>query len=362
MNRKWLLLLSVLVMLLSLTGKVFGAEYAEMPAEFEATQYVSLAEAQAMAAANSHDVKLAALRLEEAQVQLEQAQAAQIMQPSPTLLIQAQAGYDLAMQGYIMAQDDLVLTVKTDFYTVLQLENMLNIAEEGLESALRQLNVAEMKFEAGTVTRLDVIQASRNVLNSEAGVVQAGHGLDLAVLKFRQSLGLALDADVRPAAEAFEVVERSVDLEEDLRFALENREEIRQLRVAVEVARKSVELADNEYTPALELRMARLQLEQTMVQFEQVKQLLTLEMRQSYIAMQDARQRIPVLEKGVEEAQELLRLSELMYDADMITANDMQDAQLAVMAARNDLVSAITDFNIAQARYRHTVASALREQ
>ncbi len=362
MYRKWLSLLSALIMVLGLVGGIHGAEDIEMTAVSEEPQYVSLIEAQAMAATNSHGVKLAALRLEEAQVQLEQAQAAQIMQPSPTMLMQAQAGFDLAMQGYIMAQDDLVLTVKTDFYTVLQLENMLNIAEEGLESALRQLNVAEMKFEAGTVTRLDVIQASRNVLNSEAGVVQARHGLELAVLKFRQSLGLPLDTDVRPAAEAFEVVERSVDLEEDLRFALEHREEIRQLRVGVDVARKSVELADNDYTPALELRMARLQLEQATVQLEQVKQLLTLEMRQSYTSMQDARQRIPVLEKGVEEAQELLRLSELMYEADMITANDMQDAQLAIMAARNDLVTAITDFNIAQARYRYTVASALREQ
>lgn len=350
-KQTWLLL--SLVMVLSLAATVQGSE---------ATQYVTLGEAQEIAKANSHGVKLASLRLQEAEVQLEQAQAAQIMQPSPTMLMQAQAGYDLAMQGYIMAQDDLALTVKTDFYTALQLENMLNIAAEGLESARRQLDVAEKKFAAGTVTRLDVIQASRNVLNSEAGLVQARHGLDLAVQKFRQSLGLGLDDGVRPAGEAFVVVERQVDLASDLAFALEHREEIRQLRVAVDVAAKRVELADNDYTPALELRLARLQLEQAQVQLEQVKQLLTLEMRQSYTSMQDARQRIPVLEKGVEEAQELLRLSELMYEADMITANDMQDAQLAVLAARNDLVSAITDFNIAQARYRYTVASALREQ
>ena len=363
MRRRQLLIAVALILVWSVAISAQGdlEPSASIPTG-EELRYVSLEEAESIALANSHAVQLADLSVQEAELQLEQVQAAQLMQPSPVMMMQVQAGYDLARHAYVMAQDDLSLTVKTDFYTVLQVQNMLEIAREGLESARRHLSVTEQKFQVGTVTRLDVIQASRNVLNSEAGVLQAQHGLELAVMKFRQTMGLGLDSQVWPEEEAFEPVAMAVDIEDDLAFALENRQEIQQLRIAVNSARKSVELADNDYTPALELRTAQLQLQQAEVQLEQVKQLLTLEMRQSYTAMEEARQRVPVLEKGVEEAEEMLRLSELMFEADMITANDMQDAQLGLLAARNDLVTAISDYNIAQARYRYTVARALRDQ
>ncbi len=350
-NRKFVVVLVGVIVFLW-AGAVGGEE----------AEYVTLAEAQRLARENSYAVKLAELDLEEAQLQLEQAEAAQIMQPSPTNLMQARTAYELARRGFTMAQDDLALTVKTDFYTVLQMENMLETAEEALRSAERQLDITQRRYEAGTVTNYDVIQASGGVLSSSANVLQAKHGLDLSLMNLQQTLGLPIDAGVRPAAEAFEVEKKEIDLEDDLAFALENREEIRQLQAAVAVAEKSVELADNDYTPALELRMAKLQREKAMMQLADIKRLLTLEMHQSYTTIRDAEERIPVLEKEVEEAEELQRLSELMYESDMITSSDLQDAQLAVLSARNELVTAITDFNIAQASYFYTVARALRDE
>lgn len=322
-------------------------------------QYVTLEEAEAIAFENSVSLELASLAVKEAEFQYKQAEAAMIMRPSPVLLLQAQGGLDVARQQYTTARDKLALDVQTDFFNVLRTQNLLAIAQEGLESAERHENVAQKKLAVGTATRLDVIKASRSVLNSKAGVSQARHGLELAQMKFRQTLGVDLDAPIVPREIALDVEPIQVNLEEDMAYALANRDEIKQLLLAIEVAEKNVELSDNDYTPALTLQQAELNLAKMELQLEQAREGFVLQIKQSHSAWKDAEERIPVLQKGVEEATEMLRLSELSYEADMITSNDLQDAQLGVLAAKNDLVNAIFDYNLAKARYFHAVARPL---
>ncbi len=325
-------------------------------------QYVALEEAEAIAFENSVSLELARLAVEEAEFQMRQAEAAMIMKPSPVLLMQAQAGSDVARQKYLTARDELALEVRTDYFNALRTQNLLKIAEEGLESALRHEEVAQKKLAAGTATRLDVIKASRSVLSSESGVSQAHHGLELTQMKFRQTLGIDLDAAVLPEEIALEVEPVEVNLEQDMAYALANRDEIKQLLLAIEVAEKNVEISDNDYTPALTLRQAELNLAKLKRQLEQVRQGLALQIKQSHSAWKDAEERIPVLQKGVEEAEEMLRLSELSYEADMITSNDLEDAQIGVLAAKNELVNAIFDYNLAKTRYFHAVARPLAGQ
>lgn len=328
----------------------------------ETRQDVSLEQALEIARQNSLTIKQAQLKVREAEFNFKQAEAASIMRPSPTLLLQAQSGLDLARQELLLAEDDLALTVETDFYSVLKAENLLQVAQEALESAERHEEVAKKKLAAGTVTKLDVIKATRNVLSAQANITQARHGRDLALMKFRQSLGVKLDAPVYPAGSAFGFEPVTLNLEDDLAFALANRMEIQQLKVALEVAEKNVELSDNDYTAPLTLEQAKINLEKAKLQYEQARDGLILEINQSYLAVIDAAERIKALEKGVEEAEETLRLSELSYEADMITSNEVQDAQIGVTQAKTEYINAVFDYNLAKARYFRAVARALRPE
>lgn len=324
-------------------------------------QYLKLADAQLIAADHSIQLELAKLELLEAEHNFKQATGAMIMQPSPVLQLQAQAGLDLARLNYLLAVDRLKLQVQQDFYNVLKMENLVEIAQEALESAKRRLDITEKKFEAGTVTRLEVIKATANVLNAEASLAQSRHGLELAYMKFRQTLGMPLEGEIYVASEAFDIEYITVDLEADLKFALENRQEVQQLEKAIAIAKKDVELADNSYTPAVVLQQAKINLAKLETQLEQVKQLLALDIRQNYSAMENAAARIKVYQKEVEEASEMLHLAELSFEADLITGNELADAQLGLLSAKNNLVAAIYDYNLAKAGYANAVADALRE-
>ncbi|NLK07159.1 MAG: TolC family protein [Firmicutes bacterium] len=323
------------------------------------TEHVTLEKAEAIAFENSIELQLAKLAVEEAEFQHKQAEAAMIMQPSPVMLMQAQGGLDVARQRYLTSKDELALEVRTDFFNALRTKNLLDIAREGLESAKRHEEVAKKKLAAGTATRLDVIRASRSVLSSQSGISQAEHGLELAEMKFRQTLGVDLDGSTLPQGIALEAEPITVDLESDMAYALANRDEVKQLVLAVEVAQKNVEISDNDYTPALTLEQAKLNLTKLEKQLEQAKRGFTLQIKQAHSSLKDAEERLPVLQKGVEEAEEMLRLSELSYEADMITANDLEDAQLGVLSAKNELINALYDYHLAKSRYFHAVGRSL---
>ena len=322
--------------------------------------YLTLAEAEQMAMENSVSLRISRLALDEAQFNYRQADAAMIMRPSPVMLLQAQAGLDIAKQNHLMAQDQLRLTVQTDFYNVLKMQNVVQIAQEGLESAKRHEDIAVKQYDVGTATRLDVIKATRSVLNAQASLSQARHGLELSQMKFRQNLGVSLDAPIFAKSVPLKIEPVEIDLEEDITFALANRDEIKQLNVAVEVARKNVELAENDYTPVLQLEQAKINLAKMEAQLEQVKELLVLDIRQNFSAIIDARERITVHQKGIEEAEEMIRLSELSYEASMITSNDLADAQMAVLSAKNEFVAAVFDYRLSLANYYNAVTRALR--
>lgn len=348
-------------LILTLTcGLAAAEEVAQPAAETVERMDIDLAQALRIAAENSVALKQAELKVREAEFNVKQVEAASIMRPNPTLRMQSQAGLDLARQELLLAKDDLALAVETDFYNVLRAENLLAVAEEALESAKRHEEVAKKKFAVGTVTKLDVIKSTRNVLSSQAAVSQARHGRDLALMKFRQTLGIGLDDPVFPVGSAFDFQPVALDLDNDLKFALENRTEIKQLEAALAVAQKNVELSDNDYTAPLTLEQALINLEKVVLQLDQAKDGLNLQIRQSYLAVIDAGERIPVLEKGVEEAEETLRLSELSYEADMITSTEVQDAQMAVLSAKTEYINAVFDYNLAKANYFRAVAQALR--
>jgi len=102
----------------------------------DGTKYVTLEEAETIAFENSVTLELARLAVEEAEFQYKQAEAAMIMKPSPVMLMQAEMGLDVARQKYLTARDELAMEVRSDYFNALRTQNLLKIAEEGLESAL----------------------------------------------------------------------------------------------------------------------------------------------------------------------------------------------------------------------------------
>jgi len=321
--------------------------------------YVSLEDAVALAWENSLSLALSRLNVLEAELNLQQARANNLVQPSPTALLQAERQAEIARRQLLLDQFDLKLEVEEAYYAVLRAQNLVAVLEEALRVSRRQLEIAEQRFARGTGTQADVLSAASQVAQTEANLAQARGGYEIALLNFRRVLGVDFAEPIAPLPSefAFEPYETSPDA--DIAFALEHRIEVLQARLAVEAAAKQVELFDNDYTPELALELAKVALAKAENGLEQVRRGIQLEIRQAHLALQDAARRLSALAKSVEEAEENLRVAQSLYEVDMAPLVQVMGAQAALNSARTDYVHAIYDYNLARARYERAVARPL---
>src|SRR5690606_18567721 len=173
----------VIVVVLTLAGPAAGAGPDERNG-----RYVSLDEAIAVAMERNYSIISASLDYQEAEVGLRQAEANNLVQPSPVALIQAQYRLDIAKRALELARLDVELEVKERYYGALRTADLAAIAAEAVALAERQLSVAQQRHESGTATRADVLAAENQLAQGLADLAQAEEGYELAVLAFRRTL------------------------------------------------------------------------------------------------------------------------------------------------------------------------------
>lgn len=86
------------------------------------------------------------------------------------------------------------------------------------------------------------------------------------------------------------------------------------------------------------------------------------EIKDSYLNIENAGERIGVSQKAVEEAKENLRIEVLKYETGSGTSTDVIDSQTMLLRAETDYLQAIYDKNIAIASLRRAIGEDIYEE
>ena len=108
----------------------------------------------------------------------------------PAQIRQAKFLRDSAYYTLRETVDTTINTVKTNFYTVLVDEQLIDIQNQNLRLLQSQLTDQQNRFAAGTVPRFDVLQASVAVANQRPQVINATNTLSLSYIGLARVLGL----------------------------------------------------------------------------------------------------------------------------------------------------------------------------
>lgn len=313
------------------------------------TVQLDLNEALQLTLENDLGIQLAQLEVEERKVQLEQAEAGNLLEPSPTLLFQAEVGLELARRSRDIEERSILLRVEEEYYTLLRLENIIEVLDEAIKLAERQLEVAKKRLESGAATTLDVMKAETALEEHKDDKAQAEENLQLARHKFLQSLGLPSDTKVVLDSDVITQTLPDISLEEAIGEGMQNRIELRQAAAGVSIAEKELELATNDYTPVLTKRAAEIELEQAKLQQLQAEQGIQLDIEKTYHDMHVAYRAMALAERQLEEAEENYRVVQTLFEAGMATDVEILQVQTGFMQAKSARVDAIFDFNTARA-------------
>ncbi|HEX3130599.1 MAG TPA: TolC family protein [Thermoanaerobaculia bacterium] len=111
-------------------------------------------------------------------------------------LQQARLNVDVARQGVVSAEDQILTGVVADYLSVLEGESLLAVEQRNLELAGNRQKQARDLFEAGETTRVEVLRAESDIKAAERRIAAARQLRDAAESRLR--LDLSIDGSVAP--------------------------------------------------------------------------------------------------------------------------------------------------------------------
>ena len=150
------------------------------------------------------------------------------------------------------AKDDISLSVIAQYLQVLYYQEMYKVSLEQLRISNVELQRRQELLNAGKIPELDMLQTKSQVAQDELTSVTALNNQELALLDLAQLLELntTQDFDILPLDETGEDISL-LSAETVYESALINNNSIQASRLGVDVASKSIKLAQSGYLPTL---------------------------------------------------------------------------------------------------------------
>ncbi len=309
---------------------------------------------------------------------------------------------ELELEGIINQQ---LLSVRTQFYTVLLDKEKITVQEENVRLLEKQLQDAQSRFNAGSTSNFDVLRAQVALANGQPPLIQSRNDYRIAIEQLRQLLGfVSTGADVARIPEfpgALTVGDPlKIDLADALVAAHAKRPELQRLARVEEAGEQNIKAARAGTLPEFDLvggylwtrnpfsgafndnlhgwtagvqaqwnifdgratagrvAQARSQLEQAKLSLAETTLGVDVQVRQAHSSLIEAWELVEASAKTVDQAQEALRLATVRYGVGTATQLDVLTSQVALTEARLNQVQAYYGYNVALATMRQAMGLA----
>jgi outer membrane protein TolC len=292
--------------------------------------------------------------------------------------------------------NNALFSVRAKFYAVLLAKKKISVAEQSLNLLEEQLKTVKDRYDAGTLSKFDLLRAQVAVANGRPPLIRARNDFRISIEELRQVLGFAtVSADNVAKLPEFlgelTYEPTAIELPAAIESARANRPELQQLFKLEQAADKSLSAARGSYWPSLgigggykvqkseadndlnrtrdgwsaiaqgnwaifdgratagKVAQARSTLAQTKLTTAEQQLAIDVEVRRAHSTLQEAVELVTASKAVVEQAEESVRLAKARFDAGTATQLDVLQAQVDLTTARTNEVEAL---------YNHTVALA----
>ncbi len=304
-----------------------------------------------------------------------------------TQIALAQANLRGAEATFNRAKQQVVYSAEQIYLQGLLAAENIAAARRALETANESLRVAQARFSTGAAPQFDVLQAEVAVANTEQSLVRAQTGAASAQVNLNAALNLGQDT---PLELTDSLAPRPVagTLAEAIVRALRDRPDLVVFQNQITAAQAGIDLAASGGRPIVSLgagydlnnsngqstgilgswsvtlgvtlsvfdggitqakiREAQVRLEQLKVREAQTRQQIELDVRQAWLALQQAAGELAAATKAVEQGREAARLAGVRYQAGVGTSLELLTAQSTLAQAELSLASARFNQNAAR--------------
>lgn len=278
-------------------------------------------------------------------------------------------------------QEDIAFEVFRSYLGVIKSKAMLTLSQKALEDAKEIYDISQKRVKNGLGIKSDELRAYVFMKEKESETIKALN--DLRVSK--RALGLILSKE-----ESFDVVDLNEEelfplpsLEENIKNATINRKDFIADIKNTETAKESVEIYKSKFFPKVflsanyynddksapfgrdgsgyvaglyvrwdifdksrydEVKKSRFEYERAKEYLNQREKEIRFKVYESYLRVQEAKEKLEVAKNAVKEAEETFRLIRIRYDNNLATMVEVLDAEVALFTAKASLVNAKTAY------------------
>ncbi len=294
--------------------------------------------------------------------------------------------------------DQLIATVKTQFYQIVVNGELIKVNEESVHLLETQLKDQQNRFEAGTVPRFNVLQAEVALYNQLPLLITAQNNYRISKITLAKTLGLDFQPrrDENPPLEVMgemPYLPRTIALADAIEMGKERRPFLKQARANVLNQLQQVRAAAGQWLPTItttgggewvsspinsswhdiskgwlatvqgsmpiwdsgeiagQVVQQRALLSEAKITYGDDVRQVELEIQQAYSNLQQNRELIQSQEKNVELAEEALRLAKARLDAGAGVQLDVLNAQVQLLTAQSTRLQALFGYNSSLAEF-----------
>jgi outer membrane protein len=292
---------------------------------------------------------------------------------------------DASRSDFDNVNAQVVFGVKQAYYGLLRARRNQDVARDVVGQYEQHLGRARGFFEVGLKPKFDVTKAEVDLSNARLNLLKAENALRLARVTLNNAMGLpeAPDHEIQDSL-AFQRVD--VDLDQVMKQAYDRRPDLQSILVKKKSLDETITLQKKGYTPYVtgnasygwggdsfpldqgwnigatlniplfsgfstkyQVDEARANLDVLKANEETLRQGIFLEVKQAWLNLQEAADRIVTAEVIVRQAAENLELADGRYAAGVGNPIEVTDALVAQSNAKLSFVAALYDYKMAQA-------------
>jgi outer membrane protein len=276
---------------------------------------------------------------------------------------------------------------KADYFQALQATAMVDVAQDNLKIAEKQLKITQDMFHNGVVPRYNLLRAELGVSRAEQGVVAAENGRQLAVARLLTTMALPVNTKVELKVD-YTADPVCVDGEKAFVMAVENRPEVHALVYSYRALEHLLKASYRVNAPTLvfnsvyerrtvtsfgavpsqttnmlnleiplydsggrkaKVTQAKASIDDIVASSEQFYNGLSLEVKQAVLNIHETVVLMESSRKDVETAREGYAIALKRYENGISTQLELDDAQRELNLARVNYLNAIYRYNTALA-------------
>jgi outer membrane protein len=305
---------------------------------------------------------------------------------------------DSAYFAFRNTLDQLIATVKTQFYQIIVNRELVKVNQQSVELLDAQLKDQQNRFEAGTVPRFNVLQAEVAYYNQLPLLITAQNNLRISKLQLAKTLGLFFQPrrGENPPLEVIgemPYIPRPINLADAIEMGKERRPFLKQARANVLNQLQQVRAAAGQWLPNItttgggewvssptssswhdiskgwlalvqgslpiwdsgaiagQVIQQRALFSEAKITYDDDVRQVELEIQQAYSNLLQNEELVKSQEKNVELADEALRLAKARLDAGAGVQLDVLNAQVQLLTAQSTRLQALFGYNSSLAEF-----------